>query len=226
MSDENKGSLAYRQEVLPALGHSVSSVPDVSQLPQGLFGTALFARARYASERKQIEAYSRLVRAKNELLGLLKTQFDLAISFAAASERASQMETYRQIGRTQADLELGQIEDQLATLRERRELTNLAYEEQKLHSQMRIKRAERELEQLRAEPAPQPPPTSPLTTADKIREVGRQIDEVEHAYTQERERMIRAAGGDEKLSDDARRRLGQFEMVKEKLLHDVLAGLG
>jgi hypothetical protein len=38
--------------------------------------------------------------------------------------------------------------------------------------------------------------------------------------------MIRAAGGEENLSDDESRRLGQFEMMKNKILNDVMAELG
>ena len=242
MSEDDRYSPANRQEILPPLRQSVSSVPDVSQLPTGMFGISLFARARYASEQKQIEAYTRLVRAKNELVSALETQFDLAVSFARASGRASQLPTYRKIGESQAHLELGLIQEQLDDLKsrsemanlanqariERRELDNLAYQEEKELRQLRIdqvKRAREEFLNPPEPPAPPPPPKAPPTTADKIREVGQEIDEIERAFGDERKRMIAAAGGEGNLSAEARRALGQFEVRKNNLLNEVLGGL-
>ena len=242
MSDDDRHSLANRQEVLPPLRQSVSSVPDVSQLPTGMFGISLFARARYASEQKQFEAYTRLVRAKNELASALETQFDLAVSFARASGRASQLPTYVEIGKSQAALELGLIQEQLdelksrresATLlnearKERRELENLAHQEAKELRQLRINQAKRANEEFLNPPAPPPPPPPPKaspTTADKIREVGQEIDEIERAFADERKRMIASAGGEANLSADAQRALGQFEVRKNSLLQEVLGAL-
>lgn len=229
MSEDDRQSLANRQEILPPLRQSVSSVPDVSQLPTGMFGISLFARARYASEQKQIESYTRLVNAKNLLVSALETQFDLAVSFARASGRASQVPIYREIGRSQADLEFGLIQDQIDGLKERRELNNLAYQEEKARRQLRTAQANRALEQFKTPPepaevpkAPQPPPTM----ADKIRKVGMEIDEIERAFTEERDRRVRAAGGEDKLPAGEIRRLGQFELMKNKALNDIIAELG
>ena len=228
MSEDDKHSPVSRQEILPPLRQSINSVPDVSQLPPGLFGTSLFARARYASEQKQIEAYTRLVRAKNELISALETQFHLAVSFARAAERAGQMETHRAVGRTQAHLELGLIQDQLDGLKERRELTNLAYQEEKEIRLLRIEQAKRAREQFMAPPEPAEAPKAPKappTTADKIREVGKEIDEIERAFAEERERRTSEAGGEANLSEDARRSLGQFEVMKNNLLNEAMGAL-
>jgi hypothetical protein len=227
MSDDDKRSLVARQEVLPPLRQTISSVPDVANLPPGLFGTSLFARARYASEQKQIEAYTRLVHAKNELVRELETQFHMAVSFARASERAGQMETHKAIGRSQAELEWGLLEEQRREAgNERRELDKLAFEEEKEVRLLRVEQAKRSREQFLAAPVPAGAPKAPPTTADKLKSVGQEIDEIERAFADERERMIRAAGGEENLSDDESRRLGQFEMMKNKILNDVMAELG
>lgn len=243
MSDDDKHSLASRQEILPPLRQSTISVPDVSQLPTGLFGTALFARARYASEQKQIEAYTRLIRAKNELARTLETQFDLAVSFARASGRASQLPTYRKIGESQAHLELGLIQEQIDALetrreaaerfseaqKERRELDNLDFQEQKAVRKLRIDQANRAHDEFLnppEPPAPPPPPKAPPTTADKIRAVGQDIDEIERAFADERQRMIDAAGGEANLSAETKRALSQFEVRKNNLLNEVLGALG
>lgn len=243
MSDDDRYTPTNRQEILPPLRPSGTSVPDVSQLPTGLFGTSLFARARYASEQKQFESYTRLVRAKNELLSALETQFDLAVSFARASGRASQLPTYRKIGESQAHLELGLIQEQLDALetrreaaerfseaqKERRELDNLDFQEQKAVRKHRIDQANRahvDFLNPPEPPAPPPPPKAPPTTADKIRAVGQDIDEIERAFADERQRMIDAAGGEANLSAETKRALTQFEVRKNNLLNEVLGALG
>ena len=240
MSDDDKRSLVARQEILPPLHQTTSSVPDVASLPQGMFGTSLFARARYASEQKQIDAYTRLVRAKNDLVRELETQFHLTVSFARASARAAEMDTHRAVGRSQAHLELGLIDEQLEALaerrealnyrqdahKERRELDNLAYQEEKELRLLRIERARQAREQFLAPPGPAKTPKAPPTMAENIVKVGKELDEIEQAFASERIRRINAAGGEENLSSDERRRLGQFELMKNKALNDIIAELG
>ncbi len=183
---------------------------------------------------------------KNDLASALETQFDLSVSFARASGRASQLPTYRKIGESQAHLELGLIQEQLGELKyrrdmadlihearkiehaERRELDNLAYQEDKALRKLRLDQINRSHNEFLNPPPPPPPPPrpkAPPTTAEKIRAVGKEIDEIERAFVEQRDRMIAAAGGEANMAADARRALGQFEVMKNNLLNDVMGAL-
>lgn len=240
MSDDDQRSLVTRQEILPPLPQTITSVPDVASLPPGLFGTSLFAHARYSKEEKLFAAYTRLVRGKNELLRELETQFHLTVSFARASARAAEMDTHRAVGTSQAHLELGLIQEQLDALaerrealnyrqdalKERRELENLAYQEEKERRLLSIEQTKRASEAFLAPPEPAKAPKAPPSVAENIVKVGQELDEIEQAFARERDRRISAAGGEENLSVDERRRLGQFELMKNKVLNDIISELG
>ena len=88
MTDDTRNKTVLQGELIPASPRSVSLAPEIAHLPQGMLGMGFFARARYASEQKQFEAYSRLVDAKNGLLSALTEQQNLIVGFEIGRERA------------------------------------------------------------------------------------------------------------------------------------------
>src|SRR4051794_17650050 len=111
MSDEYGQTQKYNlPEVVPPASHSVTHAPEVGNLPQGFLGVSLFARARYASEQKQFEAYTRLVSAKNALVRVLSEQRKLIEDFEYASERVRHLDDIRETARQD-------VRNRLATVR-------------------------------------------------------------------------------------------------------------
>jgi len=222
MSDEPRKVLSG--EVIPAGPRNVSLAPEVAHLPRGMLGMSLFARARYASEQQQFEAYTRLVGAKNNLLRALHEQQGLVVAFVEASERASQLDTIRAAARADVRNNLARIEaegrriargEQLADAQAELELERLAFERDRLRKQ-------------RADFSAPPTPSTPRSKesmADRFREVGSEIEDVEKAFEEFRASKIREAGGEDGLSDEVRKQLKQFELLRDRYINDALGAL-
>lgn len=207
--------VAINGELLPATPRTVSLSPEVTHLPQGAFGMSLFARARYASERKQFEAYTQLVSAKNTLLRALAQQQDLIVEYGVAAERARNLDDLREIARLE-------IKSKLARIRGDAELGSLRFETEKerlLYERDRLRKAR---EALNAPPV-EPKPAAPKPTmAEEFEALSKEIEEIEGAYSRLRADIVNRAGGEANLTEEQRQRLGQFELLRDKLLQDVM----
>jgi hypothetical protein len=189
----------------------------VSNLPQGLLGMAIFARARYASEQKQIEAYNRLVDAKNALIRSLNTQQALVVEYAIAAERIRNLDDIRETARLE-------VRNQLAGVRAAGELAALRVEVEKERLQLERDQYRQRREALNAPPAASQP-RSKATMADSFKQVGDDIEEIEQAYARLRAEVIGRAGSEENLSEEDRRRLQQFELLRDNLLNEAMGAL-
>jgi hypothetical protein len=213
-----------RQEILPAVPHAVSEAPEIGHLPQGFLGISLFARARYASEQKQFEAYTRLVCAKNVLLQMLTQQRGLMVEYAIQSERARNLGSIRETARLHVQTELEQARSSLENVRIGREMNRFRFEaeSERLRYERDYQRKAREaLNTIPTKPEPAPK----QTVADRLRSVGTEIDDIERAYAELRDGLIAGSGGEENLSDEQRIRLDQFEVLRNNILNDVMAEL-
>lgn len=224
MSDDGNGSLTTKQEVLPPLRQEVSSTPDVSQLPQGAFGLAFLARARYRSEQKQFEGYRSLVRAKEELVLGMAALATATSAYIKAVERASNIDLLRDTASNQAYLELEQVREQRDAIAKRRVQADMMLDEQKLAHEMRMLEGQQRVEKMKSPPQ-SPTATKRPTTAELIQGVGKEIEEIERAFAEERAKLIKAFGGETNLPKEAQIRLGQFELMKNKLLNDAISEL-
>lgn len=217
--DENKPVL--RGEVLPPNPRSVSLAPEVSHLPAGMLGMTLFARARYASEQRQFEAYSRLVYAKNGLLRALTEQKQLMVNYALEDERAQNLDSLRAIARLQIGGQINEIlrKGEIDALRHDIELERLMLDRD---------RSRRAREDFNVPRAPSDAPMSSTkkpTLADDFGKIGKEIEEIEQAYEQLRSDIIERAGGEDRLTGDQRDRLRSFEMLRDKLLNEAMTAL-
>jgi hypothetical protein len=218
MTDESERRV-LDGEVLPASPRSVSLAPEVAHLPQGMLGMGLFARARYASERKQFESYTLLVRAKNDLLRELNEQQRLVVDYAIDGERSRNLDLLREGARQQ-------IRNQVAAIQNEGELAGLRFETEKdrlLLERDRLRKARLDFN------APPTPPSGgggkKSSLADDFNDVGKEIERVERAYEELRAEIVKRAGGEGNLSEDQRRRLKQFELLRNKLLNDAMEAL-
>lgn len=219
MTDSTHGRRVVEGELLPPTPRAVSLAPEVAHLPQGMLGISLFARARYASEQKQFEAYTRLVSAKNGLLRELQEQQRLLVEFAVQAERAQNLDDLR-------DIERQKIRNELAAIRREGEISNLRHETEVERLQFerdRYRKARMDLHPPPSSPPPKPKPQP--TMAESFRDVGKEIEEVERAFEELRTAAIREAGGEEHLSPAVRDRLRQFELLRDQLINEAMGAL-
>lgn len=200
----------YQGEVLSPLSGQISSAPDVSRLPQGAFGMAFFARARYASESKQIQAYETLVRAKSRLVEALTEQGRLLEGYALQAVRAQELDTLREIERLKIRAQRADLET----------ATRIA----QLRGQIEIEQLEQHLANLRKPSAASAPREKP-GLADQFVDLGKEIDEIDRAHARLRADLVARAGGEAKLSDDDRHRLSKFDLLREQLLNQAMEAL-
>jgi hypothetical protein len=189
MTDDTRDKRVLSGELLPASPRSVSLAPEVAHLPQGMLGIGLFARARYASEQKQFESYSRLVHAKNDLLRALNEQQALIVDYAIEGERARNLDDLRAIARQK-------IQNELAGIRGDAELNGLRFETEKERLLLERDRLRKARLDFNAPPvAPTKSPGKKSSLADDFNDVGREIEKVEAAYEELRAELIKRAGG-------------------------------
>lgn len=217
MTDDTHDRRVLQGELLPPTPRAVSLAPEVAHLPPGLLGMSLFARARYASEQKQFEAYTRLVSAKNGLLRELKEQQQLLVEFTVQAERAQNLDDLR-------DIERQKIRNELAAIRREGEISNLRHETEVERLQFERDRYRKARLDLNAPPA-SPRPKPKATMAESFRDVGKEIEEVEQAFEELRTAAIREAGGEEHLSPAVRDRLRQFELLRDQLINEAMGAL-
>jgi hypothetical protein len=223
MSSDGKDRRVLQGELLPASPRSVSLAPEVAHLPQGMLGVGHFARARYASEQKQFEAYTRLVHAKNDLLRALNEQQQLIVGYAVEGERARNLDDLREIARQE-------IRNQLAAVRQQGEIGALRHEtevERLMLDRDRLRKARQDFNTPPAPvpAAPQSPPPKKNTLADDFTEVGKEIERIEQAYEKLRAEIIQRAGGMDALTEDQQHRLKQFEVLRNRLLNEAMEAL-
>lgn len=218
MTDNSARRVVYG-EIVPATPRSVTLAPEVSHLPQGLLGIGFFARTRYASERKQFEAYSRLVNAKNHLLAALIEQQRLLVGYAIADERVRQLDNFREIARLQ-------VRHELSGIRRVGELNELQLDIEKERLLLEHDRVRKARSDFNAPPAPPAnEPGKKPSLADGFEKVGKEIENIEQAHQRFSADVIERAGGEQNLSDDQRRRLRQFELLRDKLLNEAMEAL-
>jgi hypothetical protein len=223
MSDELGRTRRYNApEVLPPASQVVTHAPEVGNLPQGFLGMSIFARARYAGEQKQFEAYTRLVSAKNALIRVLAEQRRLVEDFEYASERVRNLDDIRETARQDVRNKLQSVKVQSEALKAETELTALRAETEKERLLYERDRLRQMREGLNASPKER---AAPRSMADKFKEVGDEIEELERAVQAYRADQIRKAGGEENLSEDAKRLISQFEFVRNSAVNDVMAKL-
>jgi hypothetical protein len=220
-SDNSTRRLA-KAEVLPPLALDASAPMDVAHLPRGVLGVSLFARARYASEKKQVEAYHRLVSAKNALLRAFTEQQGLIQTYAAQAERAYNLDDIRETARLGVRRELMLARQQLAATETEVSLRGLRAELEKESLELELARLRKARAEFDAGPTNS---GGKRTIADKFEDVGKEIEEIEASYEQLRTEMVTRAGGEDKLTAADRHRLGQFALLKEKLLNDAMEAL-
>lgn len=184
---------------------------------------AMFARARYASEARQIECYNNLVRVKSTLLSALNEQQRLFAQYVTQSGELQNLDQLRETGRARvlaglesAKKELRNLEreDRLADARAEAEMARLKFDAE------RYRKATADLTR------PPDKGGSPRPTlADQLKQAGDDLDQINAAYEELRKREVEQAGGEENLSQNARDRLKQFEMLRDKLLTDALGSM-
>ena len=169
-----------RGEIIPAAPRSVSLAPETSHLPQGMLGIGFMARARYASERKQFEAYTLLVRAKNELMRELTAQQGLITGLALEADRARYLPELKEIGRLD-------IQGTLAAMHRKAVLDEKHFQNEKTrleNEQDRLLFAGERLQKARADfnnpPVPAPTvATKKPSLAEDFENVGKEIDGIQ-----------------------------------------------
>lgn len=217
MTDDTAQKRVLHGELVPASPRSVSLAPEVSHLPQGMLGIGLFARARYASEQKQFEAYSRLVYAKNDLIRALNEQQSLLVGYALEKERALNLDDLRATARQE-------IQNKLRNVRQEGELSGLLFEAEKERLLLETARLRKARVDFGAPPAT-PAPNKKTSLADDFNDVGHEIEKIERAYEELRSELIKRAGGEQNLTEDQRTRLKQFELLRDKLLNEAMEAL-
>ncbi len=205
-------------ELIPSSPRQVSFAPEVEHLPAGHWGIPLLARARYASERKQFEGYTRLVNAKTQLVRALADQRAAVQEFAWQSERANNLGTIQETAKQS-------VLNEWAAIHRQGEMAELAADAERerlllVRDQYRLQR-----EALNAPPAPSPPPKEEETMAQAFARIFKDITEIERVFEESRLEEIRRAGGEQHLSEDQRRRLDQFVLLRDHLVNDIMAGL-
>lgn len=216
MSSQDGGRRPQTGEVLPPLREVAVNPLDVQQLPQGILGSSLFARIRYASEQRQIEAYTSLVASQNALARALNEQGVLVVEHGKLSERVRNLDAIRLTARAQINNELSAIlgEGELAALR-------LEAERERLHLQIeQTRKARSDLN------APPRTPPAPKTTADLFREAGKSIEDTIRAFEEFKQGKIKEAGNEEALSASDKRLLQSLEVMKNRIVNDIVSGLG
>jgi hypothetical protein len=219
MTNDGNGPKRFSApEILPPIPQSVSLAPEVTSLPQGFLGMSLFARARYASEQKQFEAYTRLVSAKNALVRALTEQRILTVQYVEASEEVRNLDDVRERARLRMRAEMGALRQSadLAELRFETEKARLEYERDRYRKMRDDVNAPKE----RATDRPK------KSMADAFKEVGGEIDQLIESFNEYRAERIRKAGGEENLTDEERRRFTQWELVINNHINDAMAGVG
>ena len=212
-----------RGEIIPAAPRSVSLAPEISHLPQGMLGMGLFARARYASEQKQFEAYTRLVDAKNALIQALTSQQGLITAFALEANRARYLPELKEIGRLDIQGTLAAIHRQAALDERRFENEKMRLENEQDRLLFERDRLRKARDDFNNPPAPPPSVASKKSSlADDFENVGKEIEAIEQAYARMRADIIERAGGEQHLSDDDRERLNRWELLRNKLLSDAM----
>jgi hypothetical protein len=220
--DEERPNRPIPMETHPAAAGPVGIAPHISQLPPGRFGMAVFARARYMSEARQIECYTNLVRVKSALLIALNEQQRLFGEYVIQSEELQNLDTLRatvrlrvQVGLKAATRDLRAIEREqdLADARAEAEIARLKYE---------TAQARKATDDLGKPAAPQ---SREPTLADQLVAGVTELDRIDAAFQEMRERKIREAGGEEHLSQEERDRLKQFELMRDNLLNTALTGM-
>lgn len=187
--------------------------------PPAPLGIPLLAEARNWSERKQHESLAKLDAVINARLGLMLEQEGLLVRLAEwreiAAGRLGKLPTLRA-------MEEQRIEDEWDAMRD-------ASRARKLRSQIEIMMLERELieaRRIRDEAENPQAPQAPPTLADRLREAFAKNDEIEAMFRARQQAIIEAAGGEENLTDEDRRRIDQLEVearvLSERLTSDLL----
>lgn len=211
-SDVNDRPIVPRR---PLQGQVLPPLREDLQLPPAPLRIPLLARMKYRSEERQIEAYTRLVAAKNLLLSVLDDQRLLLIAREISIERMDNLSSIREIERLK-------IRNELKLLEKDAELEELLRSVQIEELRVRLGQAKR----LNAELENPTPPPPKRTVAEQIEEALVELREVDDLFNQRRDELIKAAGGVANLSEDERQTLERLEILRrthvEKLHEDLL----
>lgn len=195
-------------QVLPPLREDL-------QLPPAPLSIPLLARMKYRSEERQLLAYTRLVEAKNALLGVLQRQRELLEAREMSIVRIENLDKLREIERLK-------IDNRLTLLLKDAELEGLrkGVEIEELHVRLaEAKRRRAEIEN----------PTSPPEKQSMVKRLAGALEnlrEVDDVFKRQRAELLQAAGGEGNLTDDERQELERLEILRrthvEKLHEDLI----
>lgn len=218
---DNLGPRRVQGEVLPTSPTSPNLPPDVSHLPRGFLGMALTARARYASETKQIEAFHRFVSAKNQLLIALNEQQQGIEQHVRGNARLEHLPAIKAAAglNALADLELAQ--QRLAGLRVSGEIAALDRHIERKRKELELARLTKEQEDWEAGRAR----SNANTVAERFDQAAKEIDEIEAAYQKRYRDEVARAGGEDRLDAEVRTRLQRWKQLKADLLQNVMEAL-
>lgn len=199
---------ALEGQVLPPLREDLALPPAPLNIP-------LLARMKYRSEERQLEAYARLVEAKNALLDVLQRQRELLEAREISIVRIENLDKLREIERLK-------IDNRLTLLLKDAELEGLrkGVEIEELH--VRLAEAKRR----RAEIESPAPPAEKPTMGKRLATALENLREVDDVFKRQRAELIEAAGGEDNLTNDERQELERLEILRrtqvEKLHEDLL----
>jgi len=170
---------------------------------------------KYRSEERQLQAYARLVEAKNALLDVLQRQRELLEAREISIVRIENLDKLREIERLK-------IDNRLTLLLKDAELEGLrkGVEIEELH--VRLAEAKRR----RAEIESPAPPAEKPTMGKRLATALENLREVDDVFKRQRAELIEAAGGEDNLTNDERQELERLEILRrtqvEKLHEDLL----
>jgi hypothetical protein len=204
-------------------GQLLPPVSDGPNLPTAPLGLGFIVRAANASERKQLESYSRLAAAKHELLRLTAQQYDLITALRHAKlVSAVQLEHLPQI----REIEALRITNQLNAFRRDSDLENLRKEVEVEGLQVQLAELRRRRKEIENPAAPPPPPPSKPTLAEQLTSELDTIRSIDNLLMAQRQAVIDAAGGEGALTEEHRQELERIEILRrthiEKLYEDMI----
>jgi len=200
MSNVPEKPKVVRMEVLPP-------VAAHSQPPLAPLGIPFLARMRNASHKREFNSYTELELAANRHLTALAEQIELKGRLLERTDywrgRASKLDLLRQVAADQVEVEVADFYRDAAI--------------NALSKDIRITQLKLQLKEARAalEQTPAPPATPQQRSAvDDLRKLLTEVKEVDKAFDDHISAIIDTAGGEDKLSDDAREHIENIRLLK------------
>jgi len=192
-----------RMEVLPpAATHS--------QPPLAPLGIPFLARMRNTSHTREFNSYTELELAANRHLAALAEQIELKGRLLERTDywrgRASKLDLLRQVAADQVEVEVADFYRDAA-------INALSKDIRITQLKLQLKEARAALEQ---SPAPPTPPATPeqRSAIDDLRKLLAEVKAVDKAFDDHISAIVDAAGGEDRLGDDAREHIENIRLLK------------